>query len=96
MFPRPLLSHYLALAARGNCAGFCLAGVAACVAGDVPAIDFARLVSYFPSGIQRWICKGKRYSFPLWLFNLFLISSKTLISFEMNSPVPSSLCSRSP
>ena len=37
----------------------------------------ARLVSYLPSGLQSWIRNGKRYSFPLWLFNLFIISSKT-------------------
>lgn len=37
----------------------------------------ARLVSYLPSGTQKFIRKGKPISFPLWLVNLFLISANT-------------------
>lgn len=36
----------------------------------------ARLSAYAPAGLQALIRKGKRYSFPVWLFNLFLISAK--------------------
>lgn len=35
----------------------------------------ARLVSYMPSGTQRFLRTGKRFSFAIWLLNLFLISA---------------------
>ena len=40
----------------------------------VPLI-LARLVSYLPSEKQEFLHKGKRFSFVLWLINLFLISA---------------------
>ncbi len=39
-------------------------------------LALARLVSRLPSDAQTFIRAGKRYSFPIWLFNLFLISVK--------------------
>jgi bile acid:Na+ symporter, BASS family len=35
----------------------------------------ARLVSYMPPGTQRFLRTGKRFSFAIWLLNLFLISA---------------------
>jgi BASS family bile acid:Na+ symporter len=35
----------------------------------------ARLASRLPSGAQAFIRKGKRFSFPLWLVNLFIITA---------------------
>ena len=40
----------------------------------VPLI-LAQLVSYLPSGAKEFFRKGKRFSFPLWLVNLFIISA---------------------
>jgi BASS family bile acid:Na+ symporter len=40
----------------------------------VPLI-LARLVSWFPLSSQNIIRKGKTFSFPIWLINLFLISA---------------------
>ena len=40
----------------------------------VPLI-LARLVSYMPLGPQRFLRAGKRFSFAIWLLNLFLISA---------------------
>lgn len=40
----------------------------------VPLI-LARLVSYLPTNIQATIRKGKTFSFPIWLVNLFIISA---------------------
>jgi BASS family bile acid:Na+ symporter len=40
----------------------------------VPLI-LARLVAYLPSGTQEFIRKGKAFSFPIWLINLFIISA---------------------
>jgi BASS family bile acid:Na+ symporter len=40
----------------------------------VPLI-LARLVSHLPFGAQNMIRKGKSFSFPIWLINLFLISA---------------------
>ena len=40
----------------------------------VPLI-LARLVSYLPSGTQGFLRSGKRFSFAIWLLNLFLISA---------------------
>ena len=40
----------------------------------VPLI-LARLVSYMPLGPQRFLRTGKRFSFVIWLLNLFLISA---------------------
>src|SRR5918993_1234186 len=40
----------------------------------VPLI-LARLVSYLPSGTRRFFRTGKRFSFAIWLLNLFLISA---------------------
>jgi len=40
----------------------------------VPLI-LARLVSYMPLGTQRFFRTGKRFSFAIWLLNLFLISA---------------------
>jgi BASS family bile acid:Na+ symporter len=38
----------------------------------------ARLVSLFPPGARAVIRKGKRYSFPIWLLNLFIVSAKAM------------------
>ena len=35
----------------------------------------ARLVARLPSGVQGFIRKGKAFSFPIWLVNLFIISA---------------------
>jgi bile acid:Na+ symporter, BASS family len=35
----------------------------------------ARLMSHMPSGAQRFLRTGKRFSFAIWLLNLFLISA---------------------
>ena len=35
----------------------------------------ARLASHMPSGAQRFLRTGKRFSFAIWLLNLFLISA---------------------
>jgi len=40
----------------------------------VPLI-LARLVSFLPTGTQRFLRTGKRFSFAIWLLNLFLISA---------------------
>lgn len=40
----------------------------------VPLI-LARLASHLPSGTQEFLRKGKRFSFLMWLINLFLISA---------------------
>ena len=40
----------------------------------VPLV-LARLVSHLPAGTQEIVRKGKQLSFPIWLFNLFLISA---------------------
>jgi BASS family bile acid:Na+ symporter len=40
----------------------------------VPLI-LARLVSYMPLGPRRFLRAGKRFSFAIWLLNLFLISA---------------------
>jgi BASS family bile acid:Na+ symporter len=40
----------------------------------VPLI-LARLASHLPSGAQKFIRKGKQFSFPLWLVNLFVITA---------------------
>ncbi len=40
----------------------------------VPLI-LARLASHLPSGMREFIRKGKSYSFPLWLINLFIITA---------------------
>ena len=40
----------------------------------VPLI-LARLVSYIPMGTRRFLRTGKRFSFAIWLLNLFLISA---------------------
>ena len=40
----------------------------------VPLI-LSRLVSLLPPGVQSFIRKGKAYSFPIWLLNLFVISA---------------------
>ncbi len=40
----------------------------------VPLI-LARLVARLPSGAQGFVRKGKSFSFPLWLLNLFIISA---------------------
>ena len=40
----------------------------------VPLI-LARLVSYMPRGTQQFFRTGKRFSFAIWLLNLFLISA---------------------
>lgn len=36
----------------------------------------ARLATYLPQKTRAFVRAGKRYSFPLWLFNLFIISAK--------------------
>jgi len=41
----------------------------------VPLI-LARITAHLPQAAQSIIRKGKRYSFPLWLFNLFIVSAK--------------------
>jgi BASS family bile acid:Na+ symporter len=40
----------------------------------VPLV-LARLAVQLPSSVQAFIRKGKRYSFPIWLINLFIISA---------------------
>jgi BASS family bile acid:Na+ symporter len=47
----------------------------------VPLI-LARLVSYLPSGPQRFLRTGKRFSFAIWLLNLFLISANASSYFR--------------
>lgn len=43
----------------------------------VPLI-LAWLVRYFPKSVLEAIRQGKRFSFPIWLVNLFLISAKAI------------------
>ncbi|HSD85072.1 MAG TPA: hypothetical protein VLG46_14485, partial [Anaerolineae bacterium] len=40
----------------------------------VPLI-LSRLVSYLPSAAQAFVRKGKAFSFPIWLLNLFIVSA---------------------
>lgn len=40
----------------------------------VPLI-LARLVSHLPTQTRAWVRRGKSFSFPIWLFNLFIISA---------------------
>src|SRR5512134_578125 len=40
----------------------------------VPLI-LARLASHLPAGVQKFVRKGKPFSFPLWLVNLFIITA---------------------
>jgi BASS family bile acid:Na+ symporter len=51
----------------------------------VPLI-LARLVSHLPAGTQTLIRKGKRFSFPIWLVNLFIISANASNFFRNEDP----------
>jgi BASS family bile acid:Na+ symporter len=51
----------------------------------VPLI-LARLVSRLPVGTQTFIRKGKRFSFSIWLLNLFIISANASNFFHNEDP----------
>ena len=51
----------------------------------VPLI-LARLVSHMPLGTQQFIRKGKRFSFSIWLLNLFIISANASNFFRNEDP----------
>ena len=51
----------------------------------VPLI-LARLVSHMPAGTQQFIRRGKRFSFAIWLVNLFIISANASNFFRNEDP----------
>lgn len=51
----------------------------------VPLI-MARLVSHTPAGTQQFIRRGKRFSFAIWLVNLFIISANASNFFRNEDP----------
>jgi BASS family bile acid:Na+ symporter len=49
-------------------------------------LALARLTAWLPSSAQTFARAGKRFSFPLWLFNLFLISARAAYFIRHENP----------